>query len=140
MYLYASLLFLSACALSQQGQPSIVRVQFESITRGSHTTLVIDENSIQKTFNGTLTQHTISPKEWSVLTGTLAHTSLTDIPTFPSKANRHQSDGAMQSTLSIQVDQSSEWIQSQSFDDTKSPAELTNLMKEILRLEKKYFP
>jgi hypothetical protein len=140
MYLYASLLFLSACALSQQSQPSIMRVQFESSTRGSHTLLVIEENSIQKTFNGTLSQATITPKEWSVLIGTLAHTSLTDIPSFPSKANRHQSDGAMQSTLSIQVQHQAEWIQSQAFDDAKSPAELANLMKEIQRLEKKYFP
>jgi hypothetical protein len=144
MYKTISLaVFISFIALAVFGQSSsdIVRIEFNSGTRGSNEQIILTKDSIvsfqenfQKDKAPQPVARTASAKEWSRLLDCLSQVRLTEIETLESPTMKRAFDGASHSSIIITTSDGSTFTHG--FDDENPHHKLKPLMMEIHKYRK----
>lgn len=138
--LTVSVIFL-ALSVFAQSTSEIVRIEFNSGTRGSHEQIVITPDSIVTFQENSLKNDSHQPvaraasaKDWSHLLDCLRHVRLTEIETLESPTMKRAYDGASHSSIIITTSDGSTFTHG--FDDEDPHHKLKPLMKEIHKYRK----
>lgn len=123
----------------QAQSDSVVRIEFQSLSRGyfEKVTVTSDSLAIQKRERGgdeSITQRVVSNKEWKSLIKEMNNLTLSEIPALDSPTKKRTYDGARHSSIKIFTEKNSfEHL----FDDENPNEQLTGLMKCIIQLRDK---
>ena len=134
-----SCLMLSGLA---QTTSDIVKIEFNSGTRGSHEQIILTKDSVVSLQENSQTDkvpqpvaRTASAKEWSSLLDCLSQVRLTEIETLESPTMKRAYDGASHSSIIITTSDGSTFTHG--FDDEVPHQKLKPLMMEIHKYRKR---
>jgi hypothetical protein len=123
-----------------QNTNEIAKVEFTSLARGHHETIVITRDSVNRSVNQrgellTKKARTIKKAEWDCIIKSLANVSIHTIGELPSPTMKRSYDGALHSTITITTKSGDQFMHT--FDDEDPHEKLKSLMGEINALRKK---
>lgn len=139
MNIVSVFLFLN-CMIGGHAQDydSIMKIEFSTLTRGAHQTIVFTKNQIEttkQTHNDNVEKRTfssLSAKQWEVLLLPLSALALAEIPTLTSPTKARAYDGARHSAITITTNSGKTF--SHNFDNENPHERLKPLMREIAAL------
>ena len=138
MFMKSLLLILSLTSntIPAQKTGDILRIEFNSLTRGYQQLVVITADSIKISTHarGTEENKSIKNKDWIHIIKPLKNVSLSDIAELKSPTMKRAYDGARHSTITITTKSET---YSHSFDDEDPHDKLKPLLKIILDTKKK---
>jgi hypothetical protein len=126
-----------------QNTDKVVRIEFNSLTRGFQETVVITADSAVRAVNPRnglpfTKAKAIKKRDWECLQKTINKISLSEISRLESPTMKRAYDGALHSTITITTKSGEQFTHS--FDDDDPHEKLKPLMREILQWKKKLTP
>lgn len=121
----------SACAQTEM----IENITFKSNTRGGQRLIEVSKSSIAFTNNGSTETSELSTSEWDSILTTLSEIKLQNLENLNPPSDGRARDAAWHSTIIIITTDGNEYSTT-SFDNAKAPAELEDLMKILVKLDK----
>lgn len=140
---FAGILFFSFLHFFAQSQTAdIVKIEFNSLTRGYHKQIILSADTLKVVENNDRMDEKnkvycrkLTSREWDKLINSLKDISLTEVSELKSPTTNRTFDGARHSSLIITTKNDQTW--GHAFDDENPHKKLELLMKTILETAKK---
>lgn len=135
--LIIAVIVLTGCSSAKSGlQSKKVVFEYEAITRGSSKTVTVDEGVIktQQFLGGkqTMVSEPMDKAQWNAILVAAEKVNLDGLETLQRPSTKSYVDAAYGARLKVTVD--GKEYTSAGFDHGNPPAEITQLVKEILKL------
>jgi hypothetical protein len=131
---FSLLILLASCSSVAQNSSDIVRIEFTSLTRGYHETVIITNNSL-KISKSQVSEPKIDKarmlkkEEWADIVKALQKVTLAEVSELKSPTMKRAYDGARHSTITITT--KTNQVYAHTFDDQEPHQMLMPLMKAL---------